>query len=130
MVEIHKAYKLFYKGAEIKNKHSNSLIKSILEAGLKGGDTLNSHPFNFLGDDGEENASSPSHYQIYPLTIDKIEYIDYKEVGRLKKYITEKGKIIPRRLSGNCAKHQRILTVAIKMARNIALLPLTTSILL
>lgn len=57
--------------------------------------------------------------------IDKIERIDYKDVNRLRKYITERGKIIPRRISGNCAKHQRQLTVAIKRARNIALLPFT-----
>ncbi|HHW71395.1 MAG TPA: 30S ribosomal protein S18 [Clostridiales bacterium] len=52
--------------------------------------------------------------------------IDYKDVAKLKRYITERGKILPRRISGNCAKHQRELTVAIKRARNIALLPYTT----
>jgi small subunit ribosomal protein S18 len=57
--------------------------------------------------------------------VDKVESIDYKELGRLRKYITERGKILPRRISGNCAKHQRQLTVAIKRARNIALLPFT-----
>ncbi|MGI5997610.1 MAG: 30S ribosomal protein S18 [Lutispora sp.] len=57
--------------------------------------------------------------------IDKVENIDYKDVNRLRRYITERGKIIPRRISGNCAKHQRQLTVAIKRARNIALLPFT-----
>ncbi len=57
--------------------------------------------------------------------VDKVEEIDFKEVPRLKKYITERGKILPRRISGNCAKHQRMLTLAIKRARNIALLPYT-----
>jgi len=57
--------------------------------------------------------------------VDKVENIDYKEVGRLRKYITERGKILPRRISGNCAKHQRQLTLAIKRARNMALLPFT-----
>ncbi|MGQ9630659.1 MAG: 30S ribosomal protein S18 [bacterium] len=56
---------------------------------------------------------------------DKIEEIDYKDVRRLRRYITERGKIIPKRVSGNCAKHQRKLTVAIKRARSIALLPYT-----
>lgn len=56
---------------------------------------------------------------------EKVEDIDYKEVSRLRKYITERGKILPRRISGNCAKHQRQLTLAIKRARNIALLPYT-----
>jgi len=56
---------------------------------------------------------------------EKVEDIDYKETGRLRKYVTERGKILPRRISGNCAKHQRQLTIAIKRARNIALLPYT-----
>ena len=55
--------------------------------------------------------------------VDKVEHIDYKETGRLRKYIPERGKILPRRISGNCAKHQRQLTIAIKRARNVALLP-------
>ncbi|MCX7883484.1 SSU ribosomal protein S18P [Caloramator quimbayensis] len=58
--------------------------------------------------------------------MDKAEVIDYKDISKLKKYITERGKILPRRISGNCAKHQRELTIAIKRARNIALLPYTT----
>ena len=49
--------------------------------------------------------------------------IDYKDVAKLKKYISERGKILPRRITGNCAKHQRALTVAIKRARHIALMP-------
>jgi len=55
--------------------------------------------------------------------VDKVESIDYKEIGRLKKFVSERGKIYPRRISGNCAKHQRQLTIAIKRARNVALLP-------
>lgn len=54
---------------------------------------------------------------------DKVDSIDYKDTAKLKKYITERGKIVPRRISGNCAKHQRQLTTAIKRARIIALLP-------
>lgn len=53
--------------------------------------------------------------------------IDYKDARMLRLFTTERGKIVPRRISGNCAKHQRILTVAIKRARNIALLPYTTA---
>ncbi|MCR4400544.1 MAG: 30S ribosomal protein S18 [Syntrophomonadaceae bacterium] len=56
---------------------------------------------------------------------DKIEVIDYKEVPRLRRYITERGKILPRRITGNCAQHQRRLTTAIKRARDMALLPFT-----
>ena len=54
---------------------------------------------------------------------DKSSHIDYKDVNKLKKYITERGKILPRRISGNCSKHQRELTIAIKRSRQVALLP-------
>ena len=57
--------------------------------------------------------------------VDKVETVDYKDFNRLRKFITERGKILPRRITGNCAKHQRQLTVAIKRARNVALLPFT-----
>lgn len=49
--------------------------------------------------------------------------IDYKDVNLLKRYVSERGKILPRRITGNCAKHQRALTVAVKRARHIALMP-------
>ena len=55
--------------------------------------------------------------------VDKIEEIDYKDINRLRKYITERAKIMPRRMNGTCARHQRQLTTAIKRARHIALLP-------
>jgi small subunit ribosomal protein S18 len=54
--------------------------------------------------------------------------IDYKNTRILRYFVTERGKIIPRRISGNCAKHQRQVTVAIKRARNIAILPFTAAI--
>lgn len=54
---------------------------------------------------------------------EKVQYIDYKDVNRLKKFITEGGKILPRRMSGVCAMHQRELSSAIKKARIVALLP-------
>jgi small subunit ribosomal protein S18 len=56
---------------------------------------------------------------------DKVEDIDYKDPNRLKKFVTERGKILPRRISGNCARHQRTLTQAIKRARDIALMAYT-----
>ncbi len=58
---------------------------------------------------------------------DKIEEIDYKDIKILKNLLTERGKIIPSRISGNCARHQRKATIAIKRARNIALIPFTYS---
>jgi small subunit ribosomal protein S18 len=54
---------------------------------------------------------------------DRVTLIDYKDVRRLRNLITERGKIIPRRISGNCARHQRQLTVSIKRARHLALMP-------
>lgn len=57
--------------------------------------------------------------------VDKIRHVDYKDAGRLKRFLSDRGKILPRRLTGNCAGHQRQLTVAIKRARILALLPFT-----
>ncbi len=54
---------------------------------------------------------------------DRAEFIDYKDTAKLRKYISEKGKIVPRRVLGTCARHQRELTTAIKRARHAALLP-------
>jgi len=57
--------------------------------------------------------------------VDDIPYVDYKDTARLRRYITERGKILPRRITGNCARHQRLLTAAIKKARVMALMPYT-----
>ena len=51
--------------------------------------------------------------------------IDYKDVAKLKKYVSERGKILPRRVTGNCQQHQRDITTAVKRARHVALLPYT-----
>lgn len=58
--------------------------------------------------------------------VDKVTDIDYKDVAKLRRFLSERAKIVPRRMSGNCAKHQRQMTIAIKRARVIALLPFTT----
>jgi len=55
--------------------------------------------------------------------VEKMEVIDYKDIKRIRRFVTEQGKILPRRITGTCAHHQRMLTRAIKRARNIALLP-------
>ena len=55
--------------------------------------------------------------------VDKIDYIDYKDSVKLRRFLSERGKILPRRTTGTCAKHQRQLTTAIKRARHVALLP-------
>ena len=57
---------------------------------------------------------------------DKVDLVDYKDVRRLRSLVTERGKIIPRRISGTCATHQRMLAQAVKRARNAAFLPYTT----
>ena len=57
---------------------------------------------------------------------DKVAFIDYKDSAKLRKFISESGKILPRRISGTCAVHQRDLNTAIKRARNVALLPFVT----
>ena len=65
----------------------------------------------------------PSRRKVCAFCQAKVEVIDYKDVNRLKKYITEGGKILPRRMTGTCAMHQRELSNAIKKARIVALLP-------
>ncbi len=65
----------------------------------------------------------PSKKKVCAFCVDKTEVIDYKDANKLRKYITEKGKIIPRRQTGTCSTHQRELATAIKRARIMALLP-------
>lgn len=76
------------------------------------------------GDDkGFKRMKRPAKRKVCAFCVDKVEAIDYKDIARLKRFITEKGKIVPRRASGTCAKHQRELATAIKRARQVALLP-------
>ena len=64
--------------------------------------------------------------KICSFCVDKSDYVDFKRYDKLMRFVTERGKILPRRISGNCAKHQRQLTSAIKRARIMALLPFTS----
>ncbi len=64
--------------------------------------------------------------KVCPFCADKALIIDYKDASVLARFITERGKVVPRRISGTCAKHQRRLSLAIKRARIVALLPFTT----
>lgn len=66
-----------------------------------------------------------SRKKVCPFCSDKATGIDYKDVNRLRKFVSERGKILPRRVSGCCAAHQRELTIAIKRARHVALMPFT-----
>ena len=82
--------------------------------------------------DRNENAARPARpmmrkrKKICIFCADKVDFIDYKDTGKLRKFISERGKILPRRISGTCAVHQRELNTAIKRARQVALLPYIT----
>lgn len=65
------------------------------------------------------------HKKVCRFCEERVEEIDYKDVARLRKFVSERGKILPRRMTGTCAKHQRALTTAVKRARYVALLPYT-----
>ena len=81
-------------------------------------------------DKGERGGRRPRgrkpRRKVCMFCVDKVQHIDYKDVTRLRRFTNERGKILPRRMSGTCAKHQRQLSIAIKRARMIALLPYTT----
>ena len=77
-----------------------------------------------VSDDDNVRIRKPKR-KVCAYCADKNLVIDYKQVDKLKKYVSEKGKILPRRVTGLCAKHQRDLTIAVKRARHIALLPYT-----
>ena len=66
------------------------------------------------------------HRKVCQFCVDKIDYIDYKDVARLRRCMSERAKILPRRVTGTCARHQRALTTAIKRARQVALVPFVT----
>lgn len=71
---------------------------------------------------GNRGSKKPRR-KVCAFCVDKAEHIDYKDVAKLRRYISERSKIVPRRVTGTCARHQRELTSAIKRARFIALLP-------
>ena len=80
---------------------------------------------------GDNNASARRRpvrrrKKVCVFCADKNAVIDYKDIDKLKRYVSERGKILPRRITGSCAKHQRALTVAIKRARHVAIMPYTT----
>ena len=71
------------------------------------------------------NRGRKARKKVCGFCVDTVENIDYKDIARLRRYMSERGKILPRRVTGTCARHQRELTVAIKRARHLALLPYT-----
>ena len=75
--------------------------------------------------DRPNNRGRKSRKKVCGFCVDKEEHIDYKDIARLRRFMSERGKILPRRVTGTCARHQRDLTTAIKRARHLALLPYT-----
>ena len=74
--------------------------------------------------DSDNRSTKPrKRRKVCQFCVDKMTHVDYKDTARLRKYMSERGKILPRRTTGTCAQHQRNLTEAIKRARHIALLP-------
>ena len=69
------------------------------------------------------NRGRKARKKVCGFCVDKVENIDYKDIARLRRYMSERGKILPRRVTGTCALHQRDVTKAIKRARIVALLP-------
>ena len=67
-----------------------------------------------------------SRKKVCSFCVDKVEFIDYKDISRLRRFVSERAKILPRRVTGTCARHQRELTVAVKRARYLALMPYTS----
>lgn len=74
---------------------------------------------------GEFARKYPPRRKVCTFCVDKVSYIDYKDIARLRRHLSERGKIEPRRKTGTCARHQRALAVALKRARHVALLPYT-----
>lgn len=74
----------------------------------------------------DKNRARKGRRKVCAFCVDKVEEIDYKDISKLKKYTSERAKILPRRVTGTCAHHQRELTVAIKRARIISLLPFSS----
>lgn len=74
----------------------------------------------------KNNAKSHKRRKVCQFCVEKATFVDYKDTAKLKKFTSERGKILPRRVSGTCALHQRELNTAIKRARNMALLPFVT----
>ena len=77
-------------------------------------------------DRNDRRGGRKGRKKVCSFCVDKVETIDYKDVPRLRKFISDRSKILPRRVTGTCAAHQRELTTAIKRARHVALLPYTS----
>ena len=121
----------FARSAEFAEKYLHQGTKVVVSGRIQTGSYTNKdgqrvYTTDVVVDDqefAESKASAASSEAAFCADANKA--LDYKDVALLKKYVSERGKILPRRITGNCAKHQRALTVAVKRARHIALLPYT-----
>ena len=77
-------------------------------------------------DRDNRRAGRKGRKKVCAFCVDKVDYIDYKDIAKLRRYLSERAKILPRRVTWTCAHHQRELTVAIKRARHLALLPFSS----
>jgi small subunit ribosomal protein S18 len=73
--------------------------------------------------DKNDRRNRKSHKKVCAFCVDRVDTIDYKDTAKLRRFVSERAKILPRRVTGCCAHHQRELTIAIKRARHLALLP-------
>ena len=88
--------------------------------------SYNNNNNNYSGDDKLKRPKRPVKKKICEFCKEKLAGdIDYKDIGKLRMFTSERGKILPRRVTGNCAKHQRAMTVAVKRARHMALMVYT-----
>ena len=83
----------------------------------------NNHNSNNSGNNTGPVRRMTKRRKVCAICAEKLDDKDYKDVARIKRFLSERSKILPRRITGNCAKHQRILTTAVKRARHIALIP-------
>ena len=79
-------------------------------------------------DKGDRRPNKKGRKKVCAFCVDKVETIDYKDAAKLRRFMSDRAKILPRRVTGTCAYHQRELTTAIKRARHIALLPSTADL--
>ncbi|MCH3971925.1 MAG: 30S ribosomal protein S18 [Oscillospiraceae bacterium] len=79
-----------------------------------------------MADRDNRRGGRKGRRKVCSFCVDKVDHIDYKDVAKLRRFISERAKILPRRVTGTCARHQRELTIAIKRARHLALLPFSS----
>jgi small subunit ribosomal protein S18 len=101
--------------------------RSGFQGGERGGDRGGARPGGPRRSGGGGRSFGGSRRKVCQYCTDNIRHVDYKDLARLRRHVGERGKIEPRRKLGTCARHQRSVTVAIKRARYIALLPFTSS---